>query len=81
MKIFLNWLRGYTPSTHTLVGLLTAFQTAYLTDAEMEHAVNRILGAHPVVHAMGGYCLLVLALYRNGAAGAKQQGMETINGK
>jgi hypothetical protein len=72
MTALLGWLNRYRPSTHTLVGLLTVFQTAYLADSEMQAVINRIIGAHPTVHAVTGYCLLVLALYRNGAASDKK---------
>lgn len=72
MTILLDWLNRYRPSTHTLVGLLTVFQTAYLADSEMQSVINRILGAHPMMHAVTAHCLLVLALYRNGAASDKK---------
>jgi len=58
------------------VVLLTAFQTGYLADADIQHVVNEIVGAHPVMHAIAGYCLLVLALYRNGAVNSKKNEKE-----
>ena len=81
MKKILEWLESYTPTTHTLVGLLTMLQAAYLADAEMQQIVNRMIGQYPVVHAMTGYCLLVLALYRNGAVSETQQEKEKPNDK
>ncbi len=81
MKKSLEWLQGYTPTTHTLVGLLTLLQAAYLADTDIQQIVNRIVGMHPVMHAVVGYCLLVLALYRNGATSGKQLEMEKQNGK
>lgn len=73
MKTLVFWMSRYRVSTHTLVGLLTAFQAAYLADADMQRIVNRILGAHPVAHAMTGYGVLVFALYRNGAITEKNR--------
>lgn len=81
MKKALQWLQGYTPTTHTLVGLLTLLQAAYMADADLQQIVNRMIGTHPVTHIVTGYCLLVLALYRNGAASKTKQEMEKPNGK
>ena len=81
VKTLLFWLGSYRPSTHTLAGLLTLFQSAYLADADVQRIVNRILDAHPVVHAMVGYSLLVLALYRNGAAGNNKEKESNENDK
>ncbi len=79
-KSFAGW-KEYTPTTHTLAVLLTMLQAAYMADAEIQQIVNRMIGQHPVMHAMTGYCLLVLALYRNGAASGTKQEMEKSNGK
>lgn len=71
MKALLEWTGGYRPSTHTLVGALSVLQAAYLADPDMRRMMDRLMMAHPMVQVLTGYCLLVLALYRNGAVRAK----------
>jgi hypothetical protein len=76
-----GWLAGYRASTHTLAGMLTVLQAAYLADADVQHFAHRLLGAHPMAQMLCGYCLVVAALYRNGATQAGKQEMEKNNGK
>ena len=76
-----GWWTGYRASTHAVAGVLAVLQAAYMADADVQHLVSRILGAHPVVQALCGYCLVVAALYRNGATRTDKQEMEKNNGK
>ena len=76
-----GWWAGYRASTHVVAGVLAVLQAAYMADADVQHLVSRILGAHPVVQALCGYGLVVAALYRNGATRTDKQKMEKNNGK
>ena len=76
-----GWWDAYRASTHALAGALAVLQAAYLADADVQHLANRILSTHPVLQALCGYCLVVAALYRNGAKQANKPEMEKNNGK
>lgn len=76
-----GWWGGYRASTHAVAGVLTVLQAAYMADADVQHLAHQILGAHPMVQALCGYCLVVAALYRNGGKRTDKQEMEKNDGK